>query len=339
MQRLWLVLVCLVMLVCPQLATSADRPLFILKDSGFQASSQHRLYWLDNDRVIFTGYEINLEKIDKEGRYGREQNIYIWDTRENRRTIYVKNASLGCYFRGYIRYSILNGPSKKGPMGQERTYLDMYYSKETWEGEPPEWGERVRMHPITCQAYQSRGLLRDFVELLPIHGYLDFRRPPDVPPSQPSPILLYRSGSYGPTRLSINDSQVWPPSVRYVEFLDAYVLHAGVNRHSFWILNPNGTLTEHGVPEVRGGWHHFLPLRSGVLAIGGTINVEKLGDIGSRGVYWLEGDRIQKIAAGFINTAAISPDGCKVVFVQETHGSPLTENLTTLHLVDTCKGA
>lgn len=339
MQRLWVVLTFLAMTVNPQPATSADRPPFVLKDSGFQASSHHRIYWLDDDRVIFTGYEIDLEKIDKEGRYGREQNIYIWDTRENRRTIYAKNASLGCYFRGYIRYSILNGPSKKGPMGQERTYLDMFYSKDTWEGEPQEWEKGVKMHPITCRAYKSRGQSRDFVELQPGHGYLDFRRPADVSPGQPIPILLYRTGSYEPTRLSINDNEVWPPFVHYVEFLDAYVLYAGVNRHSFWILKPNGTITEHEVLEVLGGWHHFLPLRSGIFAIGGTINVEKSGDSGSRGAYWLEGDRIQKIVAGFVNTAAVSPDGCKVVFVPEVHDNPLTENRTTLHLVDICKGA
>ena len=161
-------------------------------------------------------------------------------------------------------------------MGQERTYLDVHYSKETWEGEPPEWEEGVKHHPITCRAYRSRGQLRDFVELLPGHGYLDFRRVQLmvllVNPAQSSCI---RMGSNEPTKLSINDNQVWPPSVRYVEFLDAYVLHAGVNRYTFWILKPDGTITEHEVPEVQGGWHHFLPLRSGVFAIGGTINVKK----------------------------------------------------------------
>jgi len=78
MQRPWLILTFLVVVVSPQMAASSS---FVLKDSGFQASSQHRIYWLDNNRVIFTGYEINLDKIDKQGRYGREQNIYIWDTR------------------------------------------------------------------------------------------------------------------------------------------------------------------------------------------------------------------------------------------------------------------
>ncbi|MDH4371232.1 MAG: hypothetical protein OEV99_15530, partial [Nitrospira sp.] len=92
MQRPWLILTFLVVVVSPQMAASSS---FVLKDSGFQASSQHRIYWLDNNRVIFTGYEINLDKIDKQGRYGREQNIYIWDTRTNHTEVFAKNAGLG----------------------------------------------------------------------------------------------------------------------------------------------------------------------------------------------------------------------------------------------------
>jgi hypothetical protein len=339
MHKVSLIAVLCLLLISPQLAACADKVPFVLKDSGFQASSQHRIYWLDNERVMFTGYEINLETIDKHGRYGREQNIYIWDTRENRRSVYVKNASLSCYFRGYIRYSILEGPSKKGPMGQERTYLDLHYSKETWEEEPPEWEENVKMHPIACKSYRSRGQLRDFIELLPDHGYLDFRRLPDVHPSQSSPILLYRTEANEATKLSINDSQVWPPLVRYVEFLNAYVMYGGINQHTFWILEPDGTITEREVPVIHGGWHHFLPMRSGVFASGGSINLKKQGDPGNRGAYWLKGDQVQKIESGFVNATAVSPDGCKLAFVRELHDNLSTANRTTLHLIDTCKGA
>ncbi|MDF0644873.1 MAG: hypothetical protein P0111_12655 [Nitrospira sp.] len=334
-----LIAILLMMVASPQLVTGSEKAPFVLRDSGFPVSSQHRIYWLDNDRVIFTGYEINLEKIDKQGRYGREQNIYIWDTRENRRSVYVKHASLGCYFRGYIRYSILEGPSKKGPMGQERTYLDLHYSKEIWEGEPPEWEESVKAHPITCKSYQSRGQLRDFIELLPEHGYLDFRRQPDAHPGRPGPILFYRPEANEATRLPLNDNQVWPPLARYVEFLNAYVMYAGSNQHTFWLLRPDGTITGREVPEIHGGWHHFLPLRSGVLASGGSINVKKQGDPGNRGAYLLESDQIQKIVVGFINAMAVSPDGCKAVFVREPHDNLPTASRATLHLIDTCKGA
>jgi hypothetical protein len=116
-------------------------------------------------------------------------------------------------------------------------------------------------------------------------------------------------------------------------------MYAGINQHTFWILKPDGTITEREVPEIHGGWHHFLPLRSGVFASGGSINVKKQRDPGNRGAYWLESDQIQKIAGGFVNATAVSPDGCKVVFVREPHDNLPTANRSTLHLIDTCKGA
>jgi hypothetical protein len=358
MQRLWLLLIFLMIAVNPQPATSADRPPFILNDSGFQASSRHRIYWLDNDRVIFTGYEIDLEKIDKEGRYGREQNIYIWDTRENRRTVYVKNASLGCYFRGYIRYSILNGPSKKGPMGQERTYLDMYYSKETWEGEPPEWEEGVKMHPITCKSYRpSHGKWQsDIVQLLPEHGYLDFAAPKDLMPGQHLPIIWRSEGGNEVSKLSLLKGQVWPQVVRYAEFLNAYVLY-GYNflelrthqyspswpndlPHAVWLFSPNGTIKELQVPGPYSGWYGFFPMRKGVFAAShGQGRKKQLpGDVGG---YWVQDDRVQKIISEEIgpDSISVSPDGCRIAFSSQPHESRQSaDGNSALHMLEVCKG-
>lgn len=354
MQRLWLILIFLVMLVCPQLATSTDRPPFILKDSGFQASSQHRLYWLDNDRVIFTGYEIDLEKIDKEGRYGREQNIYIWDTRENRRTIYVKNASLGCYFSGYIRYSILNGPSKKGPMGQERAYLDMYYSKETWEGEPPEWEEGVKMHPITCRSYRSRGA--GYVDLLPEHGYLDYRRPPEYSSGDKVPITWYRADGIGGTTLPLMVHAYLNSAVRYEEFMNGYVLETTNfaestkkssslrgDTFSIWLFLTDGNVSELVMPRrdwMRGGTRNFYPSLRGVFTWTHDWGRHKRPP-GDAGAYWIHDDLVEKVISEEIgpDSIRVSPDGCKVAFVSEPYEKrqPYVRN-SSLHILHVCEG-
>lgn len=347
MQRLWLLLIFLMIAVNPQPATSADRPPFILNDSEFQASSRHRIYWLDNDRVIFTGYEIDLEKIDKEGRYGREQNIYIWDTRENRRTVYVKNASLGCYFRGYIRYSILNGPSKKGPMGQERTYLDMYYSKETWEGEPPEWEEGVRHHPITCKAYRSRGLRGDYVELLPDHGYLDVRHSRNIQSDKDAAILWHRFDKAGAVSLSILKSEVDPSHIHYIAFLDSYFMHGWNNiakreviqPQAYWIMRPDGSVTKHESLGYFGGWTNATPMRNGLFVITNAINVHKSLDPGDAGAYWVYQNQPQKVISGMISNFSVSPDGCRVAFVRDPFDARDRESRITLNVIDVCEGA
>lgn len=316
----------------PYLAASGDKAPFILKDSGFVVSSQHRVYWLDNERVIFTGYEIDLERLDRQGRYGGEQNIYIWDTRENRRTVYVKHASLGCYFRGYIGYSIIEGPSKKGPMGQERTYLDIHYSKETWEGEPSEWEEGVKHHPITCKAYRWDGT---GFPLLPGHGFI--ARSIQLSGKEAGRIVWFPTEKTDGHPLPIPiTNRLWDS--RFIEFLDAYVIYADFAT-GYWLFKPNSDAVRINLPDIQGGWYDFLPMRRGVFAVGGVISVNRKDDPGNRGAYWAEGSEVRPIVSGFIHAMNVSPDGCKVAFVREPHGSISLGNRTTLHVIDACKGA
>ena len=355
MQRRWLVSTLLLMVAWPQVAVSTDRPAFVLKDSGFQASNQHRIYWLDNDRVIFTGYEINLEKLDNLGRYERDQNIYIWDTREKHRTVYVKNASLGCYFRGYIRYSILNGPSKKGPMGQERTSLDMHYSRETWDGEPPEWEEGVKMHPITCRSHRSRGM--GYVDLLPEHGYLDYRMPREYSPGEKVPITWHRADGIGEVKLPLLvHAYLNSSAVRYEQYMNGYVLgttnfvnpteNSSLSRgdtFSIWLFLSDGNVSEIVMPRLvwmRGGTRSFYPAQEGVFAWThdwGRYN----NPPGDAGVYWIQGDRVERVISEEIgpDTIRVSPDGCKIVFVSEPYEKRQPYVRTaSLHLLHLCGG-
>lgn len=347
MQRLLLILVFLVVVVSPQLVTAADRTPFLLKDSGFQASSQHRIFWLDNDRVIFTGYEINLDKLDKQGKYGREQNIYIWDTREKHRSVYVKNASLGCYFRGYIGYSISEGPSKKGPMGQERTYLDIHYSKESWEDEPPEWEEGVKHHPITCKAYRSRGLRGDYVELLPDHGYLDIRHSWNIQSGKDGAILWHRSDKTGVVSLPILKSEIDPSHIHYIAFLDSYFMHGWnniakkevVHPQTYWLMKSDGSVTKHEITGYFGGWTNATPTRNGLFVVTNAINVRKSLDPGDAGAYWVHQGQSQKIISGMVSNLSVSPNGCKVAFVRDPFDAKDRESRITLNFIDVCKGA
>ncbi|HMS82052.1 MAG TPA: hypothetical protein PKD12_00190 [Nitrospira sp.] len=357
-QILALIILPVIMLLHPHATRAFKTEAFVVKDSGFPASGQHRLYWLDNDRVIFTGYEFTLEKTDQPGRSGREQNIYIWDTREKQRAVYVRNASLDCYFRGYIRYSSLDGPSKKGLMGQERTYLDMVYSKDTWEGEPPEWEENVKVHPITCKSYRAKPLKQqaDIVELLPDHGYLDFARPVTHQPiAALPPISFYRFEVDTPIPLPVTRNDLSRHDVHYLEFLNEYVLFSahlidpktGRQMSSwgkealqrFWILKSDGTAGELQVPVPYNRWDSLFPLRDGVFVTGRSVKVTEPRGPGDAGAYWIHGEgRIEKLAAGLINTAAISPNGCKVAFLREPHDNLRLEHRITLQLLNICQG-
>lgn len=353
-----LMVLSIVMLLHPHGTLAFKTEAFVLKDSGFPASGQHRLYWLDNDRVLFTGYENKLEKIDQPGRSEREQHIYIWDTREKEPTVYARNASLDCYFRGYIRYSILDGPSKKGPMGQERTYLDGVYSKDTWEGEPPEWDENVKMHPITCKSYRKQPFKRqvDIVDLLPDHGYLDFTRAVTHQPGAAlSSIVFYQFEVDTPIPLPVTRTELSRHDVHYLEFLDEYVLFSNRlvdpktgrqmaswrddARQPFWRLKPDGTASEWHVPAPYHRWDSLFPLREGVFATGRSVKGTAPRGPGDAGAYWIHGEgRIEKLATGLINKAAISPNGCKVAFVREPYDNLRIEKRSTVQLLTICQG-
>ena len=355
-RKLVRIVVLLLMLMSTQLTAASERRSFIFKDSHFQIS-KHRMFWLDNDRVMFTGYEIDLDKLDKQGMYGREQNIYIWDTRTDNKNIFVKNAGLGCYFRGYIRYSV-GTAAKKGPMGQERTYLDMFYSKDKWEDEPPEWEENVKAHPITCKSYRGKPfrLQADIVELLPEHGYLDFSLPETRKADEPLPaILFHRFGTESLIPLPVTRGEMSRHDVHYLDFLDGYVLFTSKlidpktsqplaswrkgAFQQFWILRPDGITTELHVSTPFNRWDSLFPLRKGVFATGRSFKVAEPRGPGDSGAYWIHDEgRMEKLTDGLVSNAAVSPDGCKVAFVREPYDQLPIGHRVTLQLLNICEG-
>lgn len=215
-------------------------------------------------------------------------------------------------------------------MGQERTYLDLHYSKETWEGEPPEWEEGVKHHPITCKAYRWNG--RGF-PLLPEHGYI--ARSIQSPEIESSYLIWYPKEQTDGCALPIpNTNRLWES--RFVEFLNAYVIYAEFST-GYWLFKPSGDVARVTLPAIAGGWYEFLPMRRGVFAVGGVSNVKRKGDPGSRGAYWVEGNNVHQITSGFVKAMGISPDGCKVAFVRELHDGRSNANRTTLHLLTLAK--
>jgi len=358
-----LIILLWLLLLSPQLAACGERN-YVLKHSGFSASTQQQpVFWLDNDRVIFTGHQVFPEKKRKDADPLLEQGIYIWDTRNNHVDNFAKDASLGCYFQGYIRYRV-GLEAKKGLMGKERTYVTWTedrkytYVQETWKGEPPESHDQqeVRSHRITCRSYKPRGMPADYVELLPEHGYLSFKFSLLEPPPGPSmPITWYRPGASEGTKLPLTYAQVNSGLVYYLEFVQAYLLYSHnyfdpvTGRDSadwpkelpkvFWLMKPDGTVTTHQVPNIYGSWRHVRPLRHGVFGFGGVGSVGKIPrNPGNAGAYWIDGDHAHRLSAGLVNIMAVSPDGCKVAFVNEPHDELPMRDRVTLHALDVCLG-
>ncbi len=98
----------------PQLVACEDSRYPIL-DSKFPAS-EARLGWLDNEHVIFHGYEIGKfgQKAPEDGHELRETGLFIWDIPRNKITKYWNiDSQVGlCVFHGAIAFKQRTKPGQ-----------------------------------------------------------------------------------------------------------------------------------------------------------------------------------------------------------------------------------
>ena len=87
-RTLALIVVLLLMGLSPQLAACGE-PHYPVKDSKFPAA-EAKLGWLDNERVIFHGYEVGKvgQPSPDDGHPMAETALLIWDTEKNTVTKY-----------------------------------------------------------------------------------------------------------------------------------------------------------------------------------------------------------------------------------------------------------
>lgn len=121
-------------------------------------------------------------------------------------------------------------------------------------------------------------------------------------------------------------------STAYSEYLDAYVISHGYyspkwpETRSFWILQRNGDLKEVPYPKAMlEGRNDVYPVRPGYLVHYTSGPITEI-DHGDRGLYLIQGEKVQRLTIGTIGKVSISPDGCSAVF---GHAKSIKENLST----------
>ena len=338
------------LLVNPQL-TIAGESSYPIKDSKFPAA-EAKLGWLDNERVIFHGYEIGKvgQPSPDDGHPMAETGLFIWDIGKDMVTKYwdIDGPVPLCVFRGQIFIT-------QKVKGKEKTWL--LVSGSLGKEERKVVSDRVSMNGHSCRVSDHRPdwMKEDKRRRLPLleeHGYLDFGIPIWVDPSgKATPIVLYRPDSEKSVELPLTGRQV-QFHTSYAEFADAYLLQ-GEQRTSdavpVWQLNPDGTLKKILDPKGRDweriGWGHFYLTKKGLLLTGGRGDY---GSVGTTGGYLLADDKPIRIIAGFVRNASVSPDGCKMVFVHALHSQAEADSAKavregksgtrTLKMIDFCKG-
>ena len=351
-RKLALIVVLLLVGLSPQLAACGE-PHYPIKDSKVPVDEQTHPVWLNNNQIIFMGYELDPANPPKQVGLAWEipRGVYVWDLEKGTaaRDHSWDGTNSWCVsgkFRSFHRLR----------PGTEKTY-DLVQEKAGEEQVLP-LPAKHWFNGISCRYYISlpywrvEGKQNQSLPLLEKHGYLDFGVPIWVDPSgKATPLVLYRPDHEKSVELPLTGRQV-QFHTSYAEFADAYLLQ-GEQRTSdavpVWQLNPDGMLKKILDPKGRDweriGWGHFYLTKKGLLLTGGRGDY---GSVGTTGGYLLADDKPIRIIAGFVRNASVSPDGCKMVFVHALHSQAEADSAKavregksgtrTLKMIDFCKG-
>lgn len=349
MQRLRLVLILLVMMVRPQLASGGEptHP-YPIVDSGVWASTNWSgdVYWLDNERVLFLGSEYGKPVAQE------HQALLAWDTTKRSITMLKQNISWLCYRNGVVLLSQkidnpAGGPWKyrffRGPLGEEQPY----------EQDARDLPDPLNCRAVKINAGQERGHSGRY--LIEGHGYLDLGDKHASSRMNP-PVMFFKKSDSEGVALPFGVRQI--ERLDYYDFKKAYFLYGGFFNattgvvstpwpktmpHPTWWLTTEGSVIEVMIPSGvwnLGGSVQFTPSQQGVLVTyhGGTKSNH---DPGKQGIYLVQEDRkIQKIITGFAIRVGVSPDGCKIAFSHapnyEADRRPNIKNRRTLKMIDLC---
>lgn len=337
----------LFLLVSPQLAACGE-PRYPVLDSKFPAV-EAKLGWIDNERVIFHGYEVGKvgHPSPDDGHPLAETGLFIWDTAKGIIAKYwdIDGVTPLCVFHDQVWFLLgINGDEKSrlqvsGKLGHEQQMKAIgggalngvscrYYTPK------PEWADERRVR---------RPLLEE-------HGYLDFGPWVNADRSDAARILFYRPNEKEPIILPLNPNHV-VNLFDYVEFENAYLIDS--KRQTtypapVWLLRPDGTVTKIFEPTgkrwERMGWSFVHLTRKGLFFWGGSAGY---GSVGTAGGYLLVKGKPQKLIAGLVWNESVSPDGCKVAFVHVLHSQAGADSVKalregkpgsrTIKIIDLCK--
>ncbi len=308
--------------------------LYPILDSGMTASSDSadKLYWMDNDRVIFVSYGPKPKTVAENQK--RKPAIYIWDTRDNKVEKYTDGRQL-CYHEGYIRYAgpdrfpvpgtkYFVAPLYEGPIGQENITNAQVFEEGSRKTES---GPKYNLNPYECRLVEKPDSMdgKVWLPLLEQHGALlelD-TLPEEIERAQP--VVYQRASDKKMISLDIKRDDVGSISPRYyMEYRDAYFFHEPTTSSEklneidcirYWWMSDDG--------KIEGGCQSILPFKTwntGMwlfpTSIGVLVTAGKIGDYdaGTAGYYHVTGDQIRKIVPGWLHNPRLSRDGCKLAY-------------------------
>lgn len=353
MQRLWLILTFLVMMVSPQLGGCAvGKPVYSTHDSGKPGVGISG--WLDNDTVVFYSEQRAQAKPGAQGPPPvLEAGYYVWDIAKGTLN---KDLSLHDAVKVCVQGNVVTFLRKSPTDGNKWLVVTREHGHETIAPFlKTEWFNR-----FSCRYYEEKpNWIIQGHETLPLmdgHGFLDWSLEEEVQPRQKRRITFYQSAYTDGIKLPISMRQVWRTEVVYASFKGGYLLapHSYIDPETWkeeaiglwpkgkpvpmWWMAPDGTVTTEEVPYMpfmRGGSRAFSPTRKGIF-----ISTHKTDDMwkpGEAGGYLAQGGKVTKLITGMLEQITVSPDGCKVAFLHDPYvPAPVLERVK-VKVINVCE--
>lgn len=321
-------------------------------DAGYRLARHGKLYWLDNNRVLFYGGSAkqDSQRAGKVGGNSGTGGTYVWNLTTGMLE-HLSEWEITCYHPDYATWSLVRSEknifrSKAGKFGQE---TELPREELTAQQRM----DRVRSD-ITCKTHLRSELAppaplgRRIIVLREGDGYLDsgpegtIERGEEIRVHGPGHIALFRPGAASAINLPMTLEQ-GPGSPIYSEYGGTYVTRprpkgSNPGRVSSWprgmpftvySFKATGETTEIILPYGEWGDIAWIqPTRAGWIFSGNGEQRPKSG------LYIFGVSQVRRLDTGQVFEIAVSPNGCRAaVGIQNRHlemGTPI--NLKTIDL-------
>jgi hypothetical protein len=328
---------------------------FQVKDSGVQVARGVRIYWLNDSEVLFGG-PTEETRLRKDGVAEPINRVSVWNIRTNQIRRFGELAGSLCYHEGYVVFW-------ERDVATNRLWINYGTLGETTRQERgPAQGE---FDSVTCRPIKDLPPRPEWVQdfairwLRPEHGLLVLGSASATESLKNTTISYCPRGEKArcvTTLLKRRESNgfEWAP-FKGAYFVSSNYFHedaghpaGGYTRgpwplgkpQPIWWLHVDGRVETTVLPP--GPWNEggsvlFRPTSKGIFVQ--SHNLGRTG-LGNAGGYLVRNDgEVLKLVSAYIETSAISPNGCRAAYVHDPYDTyPRTKRIDriTLRVIELC---
>lgn len=278
--------------------------------------SNSRMFWLNNDEIMFVGQDLFDTKKEK-------LNVYKWNVSNSKTEEIISDVNGICYNRGYVRYGKkISGTTTlfSGTMGKEQQEAIVNAG---------EYGS-LTCKPVQANVhnfYDAPNPRFHLLQLLEEDGVLEL--PPQL---DNATAYLHSQTSIKPKpipKLNFWNTYGASNEFMYIPHLGAYLISGQENGgKSYKLLYPNGSVVDYPIPD--GNWDRnntgsfsILPVKNATIVVDWNNRENIFGKSmffgrshEPKGAYLVKNNNTTQIIPKdlIISPLSISPNGCRVAF-------------------------